>query len=58
MLSNELLKKIRRIEIKSNKLVDEIFSGEYRSGFRGKGVEFEDIRSIIPVMMCEALTGM
>ncbi|NLP13111.1 MAG: DUF58 domain-containing protein [Clostridium sp.] len=48
MLSNELLKKIRRIEIKSNKLVDEIFSGEYRSGFRGKGVEFEDIREYYP----------
>jgi uncharacterized protein (DUF58 family) len=48
MLSSELLKKIRRIEIKSNKLVDEVFSGEYRSGFRGKGVEFEDIREYYP----------
>jgi len=48
MLSNELAKKIRRIEIKSNKLVDEIFSGEYRSGFRGKGLEFENIREYIP----------
>ena len=42
------IKKIRRIEIKSNKLVDEIFSGEYRSGFRGKGMEFEDIREYVP----------
>lgn len=48
MLSNELVKKIRRIEIKSNKLVEEIFSGEYRSGFRGKGMEFEDIRPYYP----------
>jgi len=48
MVSNELVKKIRRIEIKSNKLVDEIFSGEYRSGFRGKGMEFEAIRQYIP----------
>ncbi len=48
MLSKELIKKIRRIEIKSNKLVEEIFSGEYRSGFRGKGMEFEDIRQYYP----------
>jgi len=48
MASSELTKKIRRIEIKSNKLVDEIFSGEYRSGFRGKGIEFENIRQYIP----------
>ena len=43
-----LAKKIRKIEIKSNKLVDEIFSGEYRSGFRGKGMEFENIRLYTP----------
>ena len=48
MLRSELAKKIRRIEIKSNKLVDEIFSGEYRSGFRGKGMEFENIRLYVP----------
>lgn len=48
MVSKELIKKIRHIEIKSNKLVEEIFSGEYRSGFRGKGVEFEDIRQYYP----------
>ena len=48
MTHDELIKKIRRIEIKSNKLVDEIFSGEYRSGFRGKGMEFDNIRQYIP----------
>ncbi len=41
----ELIKKIRQIEIKSNKLVDEIFSGEYHTRFKGKGMEFEDIRA-------------
>ncbi|MCT4545333.1 MAG: DUF58 domain-containing protein [Vallitalea sp.] len=44
MISKEMIKKIRKIEIKSNKIVEEIFSGEYRSGFKGKGMEFEDIR--------------
>ena len=48
MISKEMVRKIRRIEIKSNKLVEEIFSGEYRSGFRGKGIEFEDIRQYYP----------
>lgn len=48
MIPRELIKKIRRIEIKSNKLVEEIFSGQYRSGFRGKGMEFEDIRQYYP----------
>jgi len=48
MRSNELVRKIRRIEIQADKLVDEIFSGEYQSGFRGKGMEFEDIRPYIP----------
>ncbi|MDR0490308.1 MAG: DUF58 domain-containing protein [Oscillospiraceae bacterium] len=48
MYSSELAKKIRKIEITSNKLVDEIFSGEYRSGFRGKGLEFENIRQYMP----------
>lgn len=48
MITKELIKKIRRIEIKSNKLVEEIFAGEYKSGFRGKGMEFEDIREYYP----------
>ena len=48
MYSIETAKKMRRIEIKSNKLADEIFNGEYRSAFRGKGMEFENIRQYIP----------
>ena len=44
MVSKELINKIRQIEVKSNKIVEEIFSGEYRSGFKGKGMEFDDIR--------------
>lgn len=47
MISGAMVKKIRKIEIKSNKLVEEVFSGEYRSGFRGKGIEFDDIRQYV-----------
>lgn len=48
MISKDLIKKIRHIEIKSNKLVEEVFSGEYRSRFKGKGMAFEDIRQYYP----------
>jgi uncharacterized protein (DUF58 family) len=48
MHPGELAKKIRRIEITSSKLVEEIFAGEYRSGFRGKGMEFDAIRQYMP----------
>ncbi len=48
MVSDDIISKIREIEIKSNKLVDEIFSGEYKSSFKGRGIEFEDIRQYYP----------
>lgn len=48
MSDRELYKKIREIELRSVKLSEEIFFGEYRSGFRGKGIEFEDIREYYP----------
>lgn len=48
MLNKELLKKIKQIEIKSNRLSEEIFSGEYHSFFRGNGMEFSDIRRYVP----------
>ncbi|HHV96174.1 MAG TPA: DUF58 domain-containing protein [Clostridiaceae bacterium] len=44
MLSADMIKKIRQIEIKTRKLVEETFAGDYRSGFRGKGMEFDSIR--------------
>ncbi|WP_319372244.1 DUF58 domain-containing protein [uncultured Ilyobacter sp.] len=48
MLDKDLLKKIKNIEIKSNRLSDEIFSGEYHSFFKGNGMEFSDIRRYSP----------
>ncbi|NLK86893.1 MAG: DUF58 domain-containing protein [Clostridiaceae bacterium] len=48
MKPGELNKKIRRIEITSRKLVEESFTGDYRSGFRGKGMEFDSIRQYYP----------
>ncbi|MDO5036361.1 MAG: DUF58 domain-containing protein [Porphyromonas sp.] len=44
MNTEELLQKIRRIEIKSNRLSKNIFSGEYRSTFKGRGMSFSEVR--------------
>ena len=44
----EIIKKIRRIELSSRKLVDTIFSGEYHSVFKGHGIEFAEVRPYQP----------
>ncbi len=44
----EILSKVRRIELKSGKLVSDTFSGQYLSIFKGKGIEFADVREYIP----------
>lgn len=48
MLSKEFLKKIRQIEIRTKKLVNTMFAGEYKSTFKGTGVEFLDVREYLP----------
>ena len=44
MIPDELFDKIRRIEIQTRGLVDNIFGGEYHSAFRGRGMEFAEVR--------------
>lgn len=44
MLPKELLKEVRKIEIKTRHLVDSLYSGGYRSVFKGRGIEFAGIR--------------
>ncbi len=44
MDANELLKKIRRIEIKTRGLSQNIFAGEYHTAFKGRGVIFSEVR--------------
>ena len=44
METQDLLSKIRRIEIKSRRLSQNIFSGEYRSAFKGRGMSFSEVR--------------
>ncbi|MFB6306058.1 MAG: DUF58 domain-containing protein [Flavobacteriales bacterium] len=46
--TRELLKKIRRIEIKTKGLSDQVFSGEYHSAFKGRGMAFSEVREYMP----------
>jgi uncharacterized protein (DUF58 family) len=44
----ELLKKVRTIEIKTRGLSNHIFSGEYHSAFKGRGMTFSEVREYVP----------
>lgn len=48
MDANELIKKIRKIEIKTRGLSQNIFAGEYHSAFKGRGVIFSEVREYEP----------
>jgi uncharacterized protein (DUF58 family) len=48
MLPKDILKKIRRIEIRTNNLVNDLFCGEYHSVFKGRGMEFSEVREYQP----------
>lgn len=44
----ELLKKVRRIEIKTRHAVNDVFAGSYHSTFKGRGMEFDEVREYFP----------
>jgi uncharacterized protein (DUF58 family) len=48
MLGVEALRQIRRIHIRTRRLVDGVFAGEYHSVFKGRGMEFADVREYVP----------
>lgn len=48
MLPKEVLENVRRLEIGTKSLVNEIFSGEYHTVFKGRGMEFSEVREYIP----------
>lgn len=45
MIPEEILKKIRRIEIRTSRIVNTAVAGQYRSTFKGQGIEFEEVRN-------------
>ncbi len=44
LTTSEILKKVRELEIKSKKLTSDLFTGEYHSAFKGKGMSFKEVR--------------
>ena len=48
MLPTELLRQVRRIEIQTNRIVNETMAGSYESVFKGQGIEFDQVREYLP----------
>jgi uncharacterized protein (DUF58 family) len=46
--TQELLRKVRKLEIKTRRLSDQLFSGEYHSSFKGRGMAFSEVRQYQP----------
>jgi len=44
LTTSEIIKKVRSLEIKSKKLASDLFTGEYHSAFKGKGMSFKEVR--------------
>jgi uncharacterized protein (DUF58 family) len=47
-LSPELFQKIKEIQIRTQRMVDDVFAGEYETAFKGRGMEFEEVRDYQP----------
>ncbi|MBN2060908.1 MAG: DUF58 domain-containing protein [Deltaproteobacteria bacterium] len=48
MLSEELLKKIQRFHFKTKRLANDLFAGQYESAYKGRGMEFSEVREYQP----------
>ncbi|MCA9304578.1 MAG: DUF58 domain-containing protein [Phycisphaerales bacterium] len=48
MLTEELMKEVRRLEIRARRRVDDLFGGQYHSAFKGQGIEFAEVREYQP----------
>ena len=48
MLPEELMREVKRLQIRARRRVDDLFGGEYHSAFRGQGVEFAEVRAYEP----------
>lgn len=46
--STELLKKIQTLQIRTNRMVNEVMAGRYSSAFRGQGIDFDEVRQYVP----------
>lgn len=47
-MSKEILKKVRKIEIRTKNIVNDFFGGDYHSNFKGRGMTFSEVREYVP----------
>lgn len=47
-LTRELLRRVRRLEIRTSRVADDLFAGSYKSVFKGRGIEFSEVRRYYP----------
>ena len=48
MLTEELMREVKRLEIRARRRVDDLFGGQYQSAFKGQGIEFAEVREYQP----------
>jgi len=48
MLTTDLMRQVRRLQIRTRRRVDDLFAGEYHSAFKGQGIEFAEVREYEP----------
>ena len=57
MTLQEMLETVRRVEVRTNRLVNDMMVGAYLSRFKGRGMDFEELREYNPGTTCGTLTG-
>ena len=57
MLPAETFRQVQRIHIRTRRLVDGALAGEYHSVFKGRGMEFAEVREYVPATTCAPSTG-
>jgi uncharacterized protein (DUF58 family) len=48
MIPAEILKKVKQIQIRTSRMVNDVLAGEYHSVFKGRGMEFDEVREYVP----------
>jgi uncharacterized protein (DUF58 family) len=48
MIPADIIKKVRQIEFRTRRIVNDVLSGEYQSAFKGRGMEFSEVREYLP----------
>ena len=46
--AKEILKQVRQVEIRTHRLVNESLAGQYHSVFKGRGMDFDEVREYVP----------